>query len=478
MGNRTANAVVALATLLLGVVAALLHPVGILAACLLALIIAPVRRLMAIWLPLLIVAVNDQRTGMLLGTDVTAAQKLGVLAALAMVGIFYGFRMCQGGLALGAAWIIALFVSFAASTPLPGVTTGQTVQSWIGYVYPIAAMFIAWERVGVTRVAWAVVGLPWVSVGLGYIFQSAGVGTVIRPEYTGVDRLQGAVIPAHMAMLGFVAVVAACWLRAQGARHALLAAVASLGICLASGTRGATAAALIVVSFTLLSGRVGIGRRIGMLVATAGVLALFLPMLIQRSEGATGEVINSSGRFDAWQFWIDRAELAPWFGQGIGASFRLTDFVRPTSVLADFVVPHNMYLQLWLDLGYVGCATVAVGFVIAWRWVRRNAAPGSGPVLAGLLVGVLVYAVVDNVLVTPQLTVPLAVLLGAITSGGDGEVRHGRGPLSRSNRLRGRQVREAGDRSGQARRQGDLSGDAARHRLPRELQRAARVDSE
>ncbi len=91
-------------------------------------------------------------------------------------------------------------------------------------------------------------------------------------------------------------------------------------------------------------------------------------------------------RVEIWDAVAKMVVESPIFGYGIDSA-RYLHHVEVESVYVDrFAVihPHNMVLQLWLDLGFIGVAIVFALLVLGWMHVRRFEATTLPPILAGL----------------------------------------------------------------------------------------------
>jgi O-antigen ligase len=99
-----------------------------------------------------------------------------------------------------------------------------------------------------------------------------------------------------------------------------------------------------------------------------------------------------------------------WWGQGAGHSSFLVD------ELLGIHHPHNEYLRIYFDFGWVGftlflAGSLAMFIAVLWHWKRSQ----SGLTLAGMLsiVVVALMAVTDNPIVFIYVMLPIAVLLSA-----------------------------------------------------------------
>lgn len=439
------------------------------------------RHRVAVWSPLLLIAVGPSALAELVDGNLVTLQKVGVIAAWAFALMALGHRLSRAMIAPSVGWLVAFIGTTALGVPLLGLTSSDSLIALGGYVFPFLAFAVRWETAGTHRVAYVIALLPCLSLALGLALQFAGAGSIFRDEFTGVPRLQAAMIPAHFAMLCVVATIAGCWLMAEQKRGAGLLTALALALCVLTSTRGAIAVAFFIylVATTRTKSSPAL-QRVASLVVGAVVVVAGLPALLQRSSAVVGgDPFNTSGRLDAWQFWIRAAEVSPYFGRGVGASIELSGSgITQTRALENFVVPHNMYLQIWLDVGYVGGAAVAIGLLMAWRHVRRSAASSSQPFLRATGLAFLGYSLIDNTLVTPHMTVPLATLLAVIAHAGDrlpsgdeGKVGHGGGIVPASQRVASGKVGQARDRSRQTGRNRSLARYGSDQRVPRNLQR-------
>ena len=108
---------------------------------------------------------------------------------------------------------------------------------------------------------------------------------------------------------------------------------------------------------------------------------------------------DSAGRFNAWPIIIEKAADAPWIGHGVGQS---APFIY--SVWAPMDKPHNEYLKMLYEGGYIGLICFVFGLFwtmvnLTWNlyqtghrnWVTSAAFMGWA--------GFILMAIVDNPLV-------------------------------------------------------------------------------
>lgn len=322
-----------------------------------------------------------------------------------------------GVLTLGAAY------TWVLSTPIPGLSVSQTVQSW-------ATLVLVWLAVSLTltRTEWqgllkVIAWVPAVSVVVGVGLVAAGVfESLFLADATGASRLAGATIPAYLAATGSCAVLASALLARERAVWSVVA-VLNIGIVLATSGRGAiifVLLGLLPYLFSLLlsarrSGSARILTTAGLGVGLAVVVGVFLPVILSRTETSSG--LNSSGRLEAWQFFLGQAAVNPLFGRGLGAG-PLASAFAPKGVLPDtFVAQHSEYVRLILELGLVGIVMFAVAMVVGLgRLIVVAWSRGNGWIAATTVLGFLVYSGTDNTLTDFQFGVPVGLLLGAMAA--------------------------------------------------------------
>jgi len=351
---------------------------------------------------------------------IDAAQKAALIALWLLVIARYGVvRPPRPRLDI-VLWLALVLIasSLLITDPLPGLTTVGQANAWAGLVYGLLAFYVPWHYIGVERVARAIMWSPVISVALGLVMQIAGLGPLVRPEFTGVSRLQGASIPAHLAMLCVVAVLAGSFLMLRKQPKATLGTGLAVIILFGTLTRGAIAVAALILLAAIFATQAGRGRRLVAIVGAALAVLWVAPQLELRSSAPGARGFNASGRFEAWDYWIRLAETSPVTGRGFGASVQLSESGGAIGVNREFTVPHQMYLQLWAELGYVGCVVLLVGLALLCRWVGPRAPDDTRRLLKTFVFAVLVYSLVDNTLVTPAFVAPAVMFTAALASRG------------------------------------------------------------
>lgn len=372
-------------------------------------------------LPIAILATTCVEPQVLGGGSALAAQK-GVAACL-MIGAAgaFGLRRRTGAGLVLLALCLALLTSLALPGPLvgAGVSTSTILRGFVGYGFAWIAVAVRWERIGTKFVVRLLEILPVSILALGAFMQLVGLSRMLRVD-GGVPRLQGSLIPAHLALVAFVGLAAALWDHFGLKNRRLGVVTCNLVILLATGTRGAAVAGTVMIVLILWSQRRNstIVQRIAVVVVLVLAASAFVPILLLRTEvsdykGTVG--FNVSGRSTAWPFYWSQFEVSPVLGRGLGASSVAVEALSPRDVQEVFQAPHNTYLQLFVDGGLVvgGLVLASVG-VVCLRSIRESA--NGRAVVRALWFAVCIYAIGDNLLATPQFMVPFAMLLGAVFS--------------------------------------------------------------
>lgn len=251
---------------------------------------------------------------------------------------------------------------------------------------------------------------------LGIALDLGGIGHAVQVDDTAVFRVAGSLIAPQLAMLAMVGVIASV-VRAHAGdtRRAWLWLVVNVLLCFATVTRGAIIATALITGVHVIDSlrRRSLARGRFAAITTLVAAATLVTIAINaRTEATTFETgYNTSGRAEAWAFYLSVAERHPWLGNGLGAGSVANAIEHPARVQAAFAAPHNEYLHLWVDAGLPLAAVMVVVLVLLVDRHLRAVVPLLTRL--GVVVGILAYAVVDNPLSTVQFTAPLAMVLAA-----------------------------------------------------------------
>ncbi|MCX2755478.1 O-antigen ligase family protein [Gordonia sp. 4N] len=343
---------------------------------------------------------------------------------------------------LTATLAILLFGSFAMYGVLfapsaSGIDQATLFRALMGFSFAWIVLFVRLTPKDARTMLFAIAALPAVSLAYGAGLRVLGYSALFQDEYTGVIRLSGASIPAHLAMLSFVGVIAGLAYGIMFRESSISTSMVILNIlvCCASLTRGAIAATVVLLATFVCAIWVSQRRkspevfissvalnqtRAGLygfaLIIVAGVA--ILPLLLQRSRSTALERgFNSSGRDEAWSFYFDQFSANPAFGNGLGFASVANEILKPTGVQSAFRAPHNEYLHFLVDVGLIGSIGLAVIMVVGLiRLVRRMTSPVMIGLILAVALSVVVYAYFDNIFSTPQFLLPMLLTLMCIGS--------------------------------------------------------------
>ena len=191
-----------------------------------------------------------------------------------------------------------------------------------------------------------------------------------------------------------------------------------------SFSRGGYLALAAVVAVLALSHR----RRWFMLGAAAvllAALALVPPIrhrILIETQNVYGNTVQS--RIDLWNGAIKLIEHRPLFGAGLsGFQERVQPYLTNFHSTAQFIDPHNIVLNFYVELGLLGLVAAAwvigLGFITSWRgW--RSAPLQWRPLHLGVLlalVAVVVHGMVDVPYFKNDLSLLFWTLLGLTYAG-------------------------------------------------------------
>lgn len=194
------------------------------------------------------------------------------------------------------------------------------------------------------------------------------------------------------------------------------------GVIAMSLSRTATVIALVMLIFLSVRGKRGFRLlRSALLAAAAAGAAFWLityyapfrDRFIGGDNAASfGNVeLNTSGRSVLWEMTIRSAEENPLFGNGPGSASTLI-----SAAFRNISHPHNEYLRLFHDFGYLGAALFVIGVVLLIARTAKRALYSDHPIHWAALMGLLAVvaaAFTDNVIIYPFVMVPLGVIVGA-----------------------------------------------------------------
>jgi O-antigen ligase len=194
-----------------------------------------------------------------------------------------------------------------------------------------------------------------------------------------------------------------------------------LALSFSRGGYLALAAVVFVASFT--------HRRrfylLGLAVVGACALVLIPPIgrrIIIETENVYGNTVQS--RLDLWSGAVQLIEHRPLFGAGLAGFQQLVaPYITNIHSAAQFIDPHNILLNFWVETGMLGVIAMIWIFVVAFRESWRGWRHGDarwGPYHLGVLlalVAVVTHGMVDVPYFKNDLSLEFWVLLALTWSG-------------------------------------------------------------
>jgi hypothetical protein len=200
-----------------------------------------------------------------------------------------------------------------------------------------------------------------------------------------------------------------------------------VGVVLIAGLTGSRMSSAVLMVLLLCSPSLAVSLHWRVLVAVLAVLLLlglsqteaFKTRFFFDEDATLTDVLtlspklNTAGRREAWPELIEACSDAPITGHGVGASYRISEYLSG----GGFGQPHNDYIRTYCDTGWLGIIAFWGFFLAAGVRSAKQAVRGTDGQLhaaAGLLVlAFALFALTDNPMVyTAHFMTPLAIVLG------------------------------------------------------------------
>ena len=357
---------------------------------------------------------------------------MGAMAAAQAMFIVLGSLLCLSYprrlIALVAPWL--LFVLWGGARSAVEGASITAVQNGVVYLLFGGCMLVGGILVSASRdgtfrflrrmMRWVdAIGLTLAAISL--VSAAAGGEWVIGPRSFALVAL--VFLGWHLAMLHD---------RRPGAGWRAAAWMAAIVLSLSrTAIAVAVLQAALLLLFELRYARRQFITHMALLVPAAvvmGLLVTMVPALNQRFFAAEfnviqigGIAVSTSGRSNVWPAVIASGRRHPIVGQGWGSSQQVTASLWGPTEIGH---PHNDYLRVWHDAGWIGIALFALALAVPagalFRGARahlrdRHSPPHGAMALAGLLAlsGILLAAITDNAIVYSFVMSPLGLLIGA-----------------------------------------------------------------
>lgn len=329
------------------------------------------------WLLLLLLAVRPSldalRTG---GAEPATAVGLIFLAASGwwLVSAYRSGRLARPSV---ASWCLVVLVLAAGlsvvSSQSPMVSAVAATRLAAGLMmFIVLEQLIRTRQVTITAVA-AAVAASAALVGV-FVAVELVVGASAVDTSTGLTRVTGPFV--HASVLGKYAAIVAVLMVARGVWSPdrrrwlwMLGAVASTAVVGLTYTRAAWFA--VAIGAVIITARYS-WRRLPVLVAISVGVILAVPSLRNRvtdlwtpGPQIPGVPENSlTWRVDYWQDLLPLARINP--ANGIGLD--VVPLIRGEGLL-----PHNVWVQVWVELGAVGLLALSASVIAIWLTLARAA---------------------------------------------------------------------------------------------------------
>ena len=360
--------------------------------------------------------------------QVQKATVLGYFLAAALRGRFRLNMATAPLVALGLLLGSTLFYA----TPLEGVTGAQRAQSLItlsaGWLVISVARYSESERLRLLAVlAW----LAPVSVMLGVVLWPVEGAPFASDAGSGL-RLQGASYAAYLGAYATYGIGAYICARAdglqRGAGRTSLMIVNAAILLMTLGRGPLIACGILAAPSVRLVWRAGRWRPSLWLISRyslifGGILGLFvyLPVVLNRTQGES-TADSSSGRTEAWNYFISVADVNRLFGRGIGAG-PIAGQYGPPLIKTNFTGQHNEYVRFFLESGWIGSIIFWFALLVAAIMLVSTVPRRYRPHVAALFVAFLVFSLTDNTISSLELFLTFSVLVSCYPTGGAAETR-------------------------------------------------------
>ena len=300
------------------------------------------------------------------------------------------------------------------------------------FIEPIAFAFVLVHVVTSVRRAYVVLGgLAVAGIWVGAPNSVVVLQALRAHQYNVLDTPPVVIYTTANALALFldplIAIAAATLLyvrdREIQAASAVFLVVAGPAMILTFSRGGFLAMAAVAVGLAL-SHR----RRwwlLGGVVLVAIVLVLIPPIYtrvsveFQNVGGTT--FFGNAGRIALWTATLQMLQHYPIFGAGLsGFAERIHPYWNPIGQPVQFIDPHNIVLNFWVETGVLGVVAAVWLFVVAfrWSWTGFHAAGGAWAALSlGLLlacVAFVVHGLVDVPYFKNDLSLEFWIVLGMI----------------------------------------------------------------
>lgn len=342
--------------------------------------------------------------------------------ALILIGVLiymfsHGIKKKISYMPIWSTFLIFIF-SLTLSTNVQGYKISDLVTATFGYILGWIFFYVNWDDA--IKYLYVIAILPIISVILGIVLNVVHVWDFFQ----NIDsiRLQGASIPPHLAMLGLVGMVSALTLYYIGdlKKQKLYMFIVLIDFIIIMGTitRGAIIGTIIIMILVVgdyikksHAKNANLTFEILIIViALSVVLVVFGALILFRSEGSGG-TLNTSGRTDAWTYYLNIGSANRLFGVGFGAIKTITG----VDINNSFTAAHNEYLRFFVESGIVGLSLTIISFIKIFRAIlKQNIIEYPKFLIPAFMLAFLIFAFTDNTISAVEFWVLFCWYMGLV----------------------------------------------------------------
>lgn len=143
-------------------------------------------------------------------------------------------------------------------------------------------------------------------------------------------------------------------------------------------------------------------------------LNIALQPIIERSFTSSTGKLNTSGRFEAWEYWWEKSSPYRVLGMGIGSMKTSTD----EAIVDNFTAAHNEYLRFIVESGIIGLVIIIVIIYILWRHILKyNILNRNNKYILFYMLGFMCLAFTDNVISSHRVWFIFSLCLSLMSNG-------------------------------------------------------------
>jgi len=357
------------------------------------------------------------------GLDATSIYKLLIIVLMIIALKVYGVETNYIYPLL--ALVILMVFSYTFSNLHPRLNQLDPLIAFTGLAAPFFILIVKFEKSISERLVKIILILPIISVVMGILFDLLGIHPFMIQEYSGAFRLQGSNIAAHLAMLAYLGfTIGLVELKRQNKNKGYYFFIICINflILLSTGTRGPLIALSLIIIVYIADNIYGyLKGKVLLIIPLISFLSIIISIIISQwsnfitrtfNDFTPDSGVNISGREIAWKYFFENSKGYELFGQGLGSVLVAND----GSLYAGFTVPHNEYIRFYFDGGIIGLLLFIGSFIYVLIKLYIILPKHIKLYYLSLVLGLLIYSMIDNTLSTPQFIIPICFYIIALKS--------------------------------------------------------------